>query len=183
MVEQVTFQTVFQFLQTVGILVGVYYYIATIRTNQRNQQLQLETRQAQLFMHIYSQFIGIEFRQNFNDVLLREWDDYDDYNEKYGRLTNPVAQAKSSSIGLFFEGMGILLKRGLLDIDIVGELMSSPIRIYWAKIRPIILEMRARMNDEEVMEYAEYLYDEVEKRSKRKGVSEIVDPYNARKTA
>jgi hypothetical protein len=32
MVEQVTFQTIFQFLQTVGILVGVFYYIMTIRT-------------------------------------------------------------------------------------------------------------------------------------------------------
>jgi len=39
-----TYQTVFQFLQTVGILVGVFYYVMTIRANQRNQQLQLETR-------------------------------------------------------------------------------------------------------------------------------------------
>ena len=30
MVEQVAFQTVFQFLQTVGILVGVFYYIMTL---------------------------------------------------------------------------------------------------------------------------------------------------------
>jgi hypothetical protein len=64
MVEQITFQTIFQFLQTVGILVGVFYYISTIRTNQRNQEISLrnqeltlkaqehaaETRQAQLYM-------------------------------------------------------------------------------------------------------------------------------------
>jgi hypothetical protein len=43
-IEQLTFQTVFQFPQTVGILVSVFYYITTIRANQRNQQLQLETR-------------------------------------------------------------------------------------------------------------------------------------------
>ncbi len=36
MVEPVTFQILFQFLQTVGVLVGVFYYIMTIRTNQRN---------------------------------------------------------------------------------------------------------------------------------------------------
>ena len=42
MVEQITFQTLFQFLQTVGILVGVFYYIMTIRANQRNQELTLK---------------------------------------------------------------------------------------------------------------------------------------------
>jgi hypothetical protein len=59
MVEQLTFQTVFQFLQTVGILVGVFYYIMTIRANQRNQELSiksqestLETRQTNILMNL-----------------------------------------------------------------------------------------------------------------------------------
>ena len=30
-------------IRTAGILVGIVYYVATIRSNQRNQQLQLET--------------------------------------------------------------------------------------------------------------------------------------------
>lgn len=67
MVEQVTFQTLFQFLQTVGFLVGVFYYITTIRTNQRNQELTLkaqahatETRESQLFMQLYQQLNSVE---------------------------------------------------------------------------------------------------------------------------
>jgi len=67
MVEQVTFQTIFQFLQTLGILVGVFYYIMTIRTNQRNQEiaqknqeLQLESRNLQLFMQLYQQMSSPE---------------------------------------------------------------------------------------------------------------------------
>ena len=63
MVEQVTFKTIFQFLQTAGILAGVFYYIMTIRTYQRNQEigsrnqeLTLETKQAQLFMNIFNTF-------------------------------------------------------------------------------------------------------------------------------
>ena len=48
MVEQVTFQILFQFLQTVGILVGVFYYIMTIRTNQRNQEISLKNQQLTL---------------------------------------------------------------------------------------------------------------------------------------
>ena len=64
MVEQVTFQTIFQFLQTVGILVGVFYYVLTIRANQRNQELArkaqeqaLETRQTQLFMYFHEKLV------------------------------------------------------------------------------------------------------------------------------
>jgi hypothetical protein len=37
MVEQVTFQIIFQFLQTVGILVGVYYYISTLRNSRKDR--------------------------------------------------------------------------------------------------------------------------------------------------
>lgn len=140
--------------------------------------MQLETRKAQLFMQIYNRFTEVEFRENFNEVLSREWEDYEDYNKKYGRFTNPSAQAKSSSVALFFEGLGILLMKGFLDVDIVGRLMSSPVRMYWAKMNPIFYDMRTRMGDEEVMEYAEYLYDEVDGRYKQKGMAEkIIDPY------
>jgi hypothetical protein len=41
MVEQVTFQTIFQFLQTVGILTAVYYYIMTLRNAERARQREM----------------------------------------------------------------------------------------------------------------------------------------------
>jgi hypothetical protein len=178
MMIDLTYQMVLSTLQTAGLLVGIFYYIMTLRNQQKTQEMQLETRKAQLFMQIYNRFTEVEFRENFNEVLNREWVDYDDYNKKYGRFTNPSAQAKSSSIALFFEGLGILLQKGFLDVDIVGRLMSTPIRIYWVKFYPIFNEMRATVGNEEVMEYAEYLYDGVEKRFKQKGISEkILNPY------
>jgi hypothetical protein len=39
MVEQFTFQTVFQFLQTIGILVGVSYYVVSLRNQDRARQV------------------------------------------------------------------------------------------------------------------------------------------------
>ena len=73
MVEQAAFQTVFQFLQTVGILVGVFYYVMTIRANQRNQRIQLETRQAALFTQIYNKFGEVEFARNHSEVMQKEF--------------------------------------------------------------------------------------------------------------
>ena len=93
MVEQVTFQTLFQFLQTVGILVGVYYYISTIRTNQRNQELTrkaqeqaLETRQAQLL----SSFAGMTITSDSLFNAMMYWFDhpvieYEEFRERYPR--------------------------------------------------------------------------------------------------
>jgi hypothetical protein len=68
MVEQITFQTIFQFLQTVGILVGVFYYIMTLRNSQRTQQQQLETRQAQLFMQIFIHNTDPDFRRRYIEM-------------------------------------------------------------------------------------------------------------------
>ena len=70
MAEQITFQIIFQFLQTVGILIGVFYYIMTIRTNQRNQKMQLETRQTQLFIQYNNKFDPL---QNTLDEIIDEW--------------------------------------------------------------------------------------------------------------
>jgi hypothetical protein len=48
-------------VQTVGVLVtaasvsvAAIYYIFTLRTNQKNLKMNLETRQAQLFMQMYT---------------------------------------------------------------------------------------------------------------------------------
>jgi hypothetical protein len=43
---EVTIPIVLQVIQTVGILVGIIYYITIMRSNQKTQQLQLDTRKA-----------------------------------------------------------------------------------------------------------------------------------------
>jgi hypothetical protein len=49
MVEQLTLQTLIMFIQAAGILVAVIYHIMTLRNTRKNQQLQLESRQLQLY--------------------------------------------------------------------------------------------------------------------------------------
>lgn len=178
MVDQLALQTIGILMTGISLTIAAAYYTLTLRNTQKNQQLQLETRQAQLFMQIYNRFQEVEFRNNFNDVLTREWEDYDDYVKKYGRFTNPTAQARSASVGLFFDGIGVLMKKGLLDVDIVGELMSSPVRLYWDKMNPIWAGMMERMKRESVMDNVEYLYNEIAKRDELlERHKEIRDPY------
>ena len=68
----ITLPIVLQIVQTAGILVGIVYYIAIMRNNQRTQQMQLETRQAQLFMQLYNRLRDdakdLDVNKSFLDV-------------------------------------------------------------------------------------------------------------------
>jgi hypothetical protein len=139
-------------LQTVGFLltgasvsIAAIYYVLTLRSNQRNLRTNLETRQAQLFMQLYSQFHQKEFFGQLADIVTWKWKDYDDFMQKYGPKNNPDAWYSMGSVGAFFEGIGVLAYRGLIDVNLVAELMSRHIVMYWEKISPISLEIRKRM--------------------------------------
>ena len=41
---EITYQMVLSTLQTVGLLVGIFYYVMTLNYSRKNQELQLETK-------------------------------------------------------------------------------------------------------------------------------------------
>ena len=189
MVEQLTFQTLFQFLQTVGILVGVFYYIMTIRTNQRNQEISLRnqeltlqsqeltrkaqeqavvTRQAQLFMNIYNQsFANRDFLMAYNKVMATTWETYDEYN-MLANFAYPESSDKEfleavNYVTSFYEGLGVFVKEGLVGIRLVALTMTFMTRSLWEKLAPVVYEGRKRHNYPRMLSEFEYLYDELMK--------------------
>jgi hypothetical protein len=136
-----------------GVLVGVVYYVLQLRHQSR-------VRQTELVMRLYSQFTSIEFQKLWEEVLKSEAKDLDDYRNKFG-------MAKLWSVGLFFEGIGILLKRKLIDIELVDDMFTTPIEWTWLKIRKIVLEARKVGNQPEILEWFEYLYNEMKRREQK----------------
>jgi len=57
--------------------------------------------------------------------------------------------------------MGVLLKRNLIDLELVDDLFSGPIKIAWKRFKPIAEDARKQLN---YPEYTEYLYNEMKKR-------------------
>jgi hypothetical protein len=171
-VEQAAFQTVFQFLQTVGILVGVFYYIMTIRANQRNQELTrkaqeqtLETRQAQLYNNIWNQSMNNpRFQEQFMRFVSLQWSNFEEYIELF-----PYNDYESENtmalwgIALFFEGLAPLVREGLLDIRYLTGTIGGLLRLYWSKIEPVVDEARELYDDPGAFGQAEYLYNELMK--------------------
>ncbi len=146
-------QTVSIAIASTGVFAAAVYYIFQIRN-------QTKARQTDLVMKLYSQFNGLEFQKTWQEVRKREVKDYYDYDKKYG-------WAEFTAVGMFFEGIGILLKRRLIDIELVDDMFTSPIKWTWEKMENIVLEERKVNNQPEILEWFEYLYNEMKKREQR----------------
>jgi hypothetical protein len=134
-----------------GVIVGVALTVLEIRNLVRQ-------RQTDLIMRLYSRFGSEGFQKIFEKVVLsRETLSLHQIEEKYG-LAGWVA------IITFFEGIGVLLYRKLIDIRLVDDLFTSPINMTWDKMKDSIAEARKEYEQPTICEWFEYLYNEMKKR-------------------
>jgi hypothetical protein len=156
-----TLQTIGILLTAVTVSIAAIYYTMTLRYTKRSQELQLETRQAQLFMPIYSVYQSEDHIKAVSEIMKWEYDSYDDYMAKYGEEVNPEAYMMYRKVFGYLEGLGVLVRNGLIDPSLVDDLMSGLIISYWEKFEPIFVERRKRLNWPQVGEQIEYLYNQV----------------------
>jgi len=139
-----TYQMILSTLQTIALIVGIAYYLFIMRNSQRNQQHQLETRQAQLYMTLFNTINNQNIWRHWNEIREYQFTDYDDFMEKYGPVNNPDAYDKYVQVLWLFTEMGVLVQEGFITVDHVGALMAmTPVRA-WEKFGPIIETARMR---------------------------------------
>jgi hypothetical protein len=68
---------------------------------------------------------------------------------------------------LFFEGIGILLQRKLVDARMVEDLFGGSVDRAWGYVRKAVYHGRQQMNDPTIYYYFEYLYNEMKKREQK----------------
>jgi len=150
MVDLAEIQAAYYMVAATGVLVAAIYYVFNMRAT-------LQTRQAQILMNLYQKWTEPQWGDAWNDIMLWEWTDVDDYISKY--WSDPDERRKYGIVGGFLEGLGVFVKRGFIDATLVDDLMSSYIVSYWQKFGTIALEFRKRMNNPVIGEYCEYLYN------------------------
>ncbi len=149
-------QSISVVVAAIGVLVGVALAILELRNISK-------TRQMQLVMNIYSLYTTRQFTDAWENLRTRETKDYDGYVKKHG-LTDFM------QVVSLFEGLGFLVHKGFLDIDLVRELMSESTKMAWEKAGPMIEDARKRLNQRKSGEYIpvcqwwEHLYNELQKR-------------------
>jgi hypothetical protein len=146
-------------LAAAGILVGVVYYVLEIRQ-------QTKIRQTDLIMRLYSVFGTPEFGESCREILNTEITDTDYLAKSPNDASNKIKIAVRTQAA-FYEGVGVLLHRKLIDIELVDDLFSSPIIQAWEKLEPIIKTTRERRKRPQIWEWFEYLYNEMKKREQK----------------
>ena len=136
-----------------GVLIGVVYYILEIRHQTR-------TRETELVTNLASVFASKEFQKDFLEVM-----DASKSGAAYSEMEKKLGMMYPQT-GYFFEELGILLHRKLVDISLVDDLFSGPIIRFWEASRPYIEQARKHLNEPQYAEYFEYLYNEMKKREK-----------------
>jgi hypothetical protein len=92
-----------------------------------------------------------------------KWKDYDDYMRKYGPFKNVMMNGKNATVLYTFDGTGVFVRRGLVNPDLVYDLMRESVIATWEKWLPIISEWRLRFNAPQIYYDFEFLYDEMKK--------------------
>ncbi len=173
MVELVDLQAaayIAQIIGVVGTLTAAFIAVRSyINANKRAEEAkkkeqetrdrELETRQAQLFMQIYNRW-DEEYTISFWKIMnakIGTWQELWSLQETDERLWKDF-----SRLGMFYEGLGTLVKMDLLDIRYVAYFIASTIRMFWEKIAPFKDVMRESTFTRNLSE-TEYLYNRLMK--------------------
>jgi len=151
--------TVSVVIASAGVLAGVIYYIVEIRHQSRLRQTESVIRLSPFF-----NMSAREMQEAITQVCSIEYENYDDFLERYsGKPENTMLKM----LGNYFEGIGILVSKKLVEADIVYNFWGDIIQSSWEKIKPLIADMRKDSGDLNMFAFWEYLYDEMKKRKQR----------------
>jgi hypothetical protein len=139
-----------------GVFIALSYYIMNLR-NLR------QTRQAQIYLNIMETFRSTEFLRQWHITETARWKDFDDYKEKYSPENNPEVLTASTTVFLFFESVGTLVRKKLIDFDLVDGQLAIAIVAHWRRWESIILGDRGYFQSPGFWSDFEYIYKELDK--------------------
>jgi uncharacterized membrane protein len=166
MVEQVTFQTIISLLTLISLTIGVIYYIMSLRNQNK-------ARQAQLLMNMYnaltaSEVADYEFMlRNLEMKGIQDWEKIMDNREQYRAFNFWL---------VYYEGIGVMVREGYVEIGLVAKLLSGNIIWFWERYGEGIYNLRKELNWPRYSIELEYLHDKVVEYKKRNPDLEIDSP-------
>jgi hypothetical protein len=164
----VDIQTVSIAIASASVVAGVVYYSLQIRHQSLQIQQQNKMRQTDLVVRLFSTFISKEFLDAMMKFMALEFKDYKDFVNKYGQMLSESPEVKALlTIDNYFNQVGILLHRGLIDAGLAKDVFSYKVEMVWKKAEPIVQGMRKEFNLPEAVKWFEYLHNEMKKREQK----------------
>ena len=146
-------ETIGFILTGLGLTASIIYYANILNNANKTRELQLkaqqqasETRQTQLYMQVFQELTPEKrWKEYLEARYSTEWEDYTDFQEKYGR-GNPDFYSKLNSMWWTYNTIGMLIYEGLIDAKRVYGLMGPMGSAQWDKWKEIIYETRKELN-------------------------------------
>jgi hypothetical protein len=110
---------------------------------------------------LYSLYSSEEFQKEWHIFMTEELGSLKTYQEKFGVEFPPSA--------VFFNEIGILLEKGLVDVNLVDSLFGGVVPRYWKKMKPFLENCRMEIGQPKLGRGIEYLGNEIEKLQSKKG--------------
>lgn len=114
-------------------------------------------------MQIYDHFLDATFLNNYQLIMQQKWGNYEEYMKKYGPEKNPEEFNRFQTLTTFFQGVGILVDRGLVDLGLIHDFVSATTIASWERFKPIVYGLRAEKGDPYILWAMEKLYADVKK--------------------
>ena len=164
-----------------GVLAGFSYYVLTVRTNLRNMRQTLETRQISLIDNIVTRSMGEQGFKNYFELLRYEWENFEDFEKKYGSENNLEATAKRFSVWQEYNMIGMMLRKGLVTADDLCDMGVQGVTFLWEKYKSVIEEERNRYMSKNYLRDFEFLAGEMfrieQERDSTYTIPETLDKY------
>lgn len=143
-----------------SLAVGFGVIVALIQLRALRRQRQEET-----VIQLMSHFGDEQFLDAFWRVQAWDFSDVEDF-EARGSQADRVAWYE---VGAFFELMGLLYKRGLASLDLLDDLLSHAVLLYWNSTAIVTTGYRAKHHVPQVNEWVEYLARAMDRRLTKLG--------------
>lgn len=156
-------QTISVVVAAIGLLIAAINQIYTSRQSNEQREREIETRQAELFAHIYDRWTDTEFAKHYYTVrweVGEQWKTLS-VDEQDQLIEEMHKQGLTSSHLLiqFYEGIGVLVQEGLINVTLVKNLLSHRIIWFWETFGDSLIREREQFQDPTHHDSLEYLYN------------------------
>ena len=133
--------------------------------------MQLESRQTQMFMDLYQSKFDKNGLEAVFTILNLEWEDEKDYMTKYSGIEgNTEIPAIFESQAGYMDGLGLLVKKKMIDVDTVYDIAGTRVILLWFKLETLVKAFRdPKWGVPDYAEHFEYLADEMLRIRKQRG--------------
>jgi hypothetical protein len=135
-----------------------------------------------MFMRLHERRTNTDMYREFFQHMQTQWEDYEDYLQKYDSSVNSDNASIRNSFWAFYDGLGLLLRDNLIERETVFRLQGIQCLLNWFKWETVIKGIREGTLGEDWMENFEYLANEMIRMRQERGKKlpvELLHPTSA----